>query len=62
MKVSDCDQIRKQLKMGHPEIRLLYITPETLFSKRYANMFIEAYKQKQLNRLVVDEVSRIITE
>ena len=48
--------------MGHPEIRLLYITPETLFSRRYAAMFRQAYKQKQLNRLVVDEVSGITTE
>lgn len=42
--------------MGHPEIRLLYLTPETLFSKKYKDALVKAYRQKQIKRLVVDEV------
>ncbi len=54
---TDIKQIKKQLKMGHPEIRLLYLTPESLFSKKYKEALWMAYKQEQLRRLVVDEVS-----
>jgi bloom syndrome protein len=48
-------QIKRQLGMGHPEIRLLYMTPETLFSNKIRADIQRAYEQKQLNRLVVDE-------
>ena len=48
-------QIKRQLGMGHPEVRLLYMTPETLFSNKIRAEIQRAYEQKQLNRLVVDE-------
>ena len=51
-------QIRRQMRMGHPELRLLYVTPETLFSSKYSQELDIAYRQKQLVRLVVDEVSQ----
>lgn len=44
--------------MGHPDLRILYLTPETLFSYRCSSELEAAYKQRQLRRLVVDEVSR----
>ena len=50
-------QIRRQLKMGHPQLRLLYVTPEGLFGGRNADAFWTAYRQKQIRRIVVDEVS-----
>ncbi|WWC61266.1 uncharacterized protein I303_103847 [Kwoniella dejecticola CBS 10117] len=48
-------EIRRQMSLGHPEIRLLYVTPESLFSLRHKTMFDRAYRQKQMVRLVVDE-------
>lgn len=48
-------EIKKQLRMGHPQLRLLYVTPETLFSAKYAADLDIAYRQKQIVRLVVDE-------
>jgi bloom syndrome protein len=51
-------QIKKQLRMGHPTLRLLYVTPETLFGAKLASDLDCAYKQKQIIRLVIDEVSR----
>lgn len=51
------DQIKTQLRMGHPELRLLYVTPETLFSAKISHDLRIAYDQKQLSRLVIDEVS-----
>lgn len=44
--------------MGHPQMRLLYITPETLFGGKYAADLARCYRQKQLIRLIVDEVCR----
>lgn len=52
-------QIKRQLRLGHPQLRLLYVTPETLFSPKYTVEFDIAYRQKQLVRLVVDEVSNL---
>lgn len=54
------DQIKRQLRMGHPELRLLYTTPETLFAARYSADFDIAYKQQQIVRLVVDEVRLLL--
>lgn len=51
------EQIKRQLAMGHPRLRLLYTTPETLFSKQYEDSFKRCHRQKQLVRLVIDEVS-----
>jgi bloom syndrome protein len=45
--------------MGHPQIRLLYMTPETLLGAKLRYELEKAYEQGQLNRLVVDEVSSI---
>jgi hypothetical protein len=47
--------MKRQLHMGHPEIRLLYLTPETLFSPRYGTYIAKAYEQRQIRRLVIDE-------
>lgn len=41
--------------MGHPELRLLYVTPESLFKKDYEPCFRKAYEQKQIARFVIDE-------
>lgn len=43
--------------MGHPKLRLLYTTPETLFGKQYEADFRRCHRQKQIVRLVIDEVS-----
>ncbi|BEJ15900.1 hypothetical protein CspHIS471_0505050 [Cutaneotrichosporon sp. HIS471] len=48
-------EIKRQLRLGHPQLRLLYVTPETLFSPKYTTDFDIAYRQKQIVRLVVDE-------
>nr|XP_019013396.1 uncharacterized protein I206_01462 [Kwoniella pini CBS 10737]OCF52177.1 hypothetical protein I206_01462 [Kwoniella pini CBS 10737] len=58
---SDLREIRRQMSLGHPEIRLLYVTPESLFSLRHKSMFDVAYRQKQMVRLVVDE-AHVISE
>lgn len=50
-------KIKHQIKMGHPQIRLLYMTPETLLGAKIRYELDKAYEQGQLNRLVVDEVS-----
>lgn len=51
------EQVKRQLAMGHPQLRLLYTTPETLFSKQYEDAFKRCHRQGQLVRLVIDEVS-----
>lgn len=48
------------MRMGHPEIRLLYVTPEMLLSDKHRSTFDTAYAQKQIARLVVDE-AHVIT-
>ncbi|CAK9781427.1 ATP-dependent DNA helicase [Cutaneotrichosporon oleaginosum] len=48
-------EIKRQLRLGHPQLRLLYVTPETLFSPKYTADFDVAYRQAQIARLVVDE-------
>ncbi|KAK4688897.1 MFS transporter, SIT family, siderophore-iron:H+ symporter, partial [Tremellales sp. Uapishka_1] len=48
-------EIRRQLGMATPEMRLLYTTPESLFSPKYLEIFRRAYSRGQLRRLVVDE-------
>ncbi|BEI85118.1 hypothetical protein CcaverHIS002_0505190 [Cutaneotrichosporon cavernicola] len=52
---ADVQEIKRQLRLGHPQLRLLYVTPETLFSPKYTSDFDIAYRQKQIVRLVVDE-------
>lgn len=41
--------------MGHPELQLLYVTPESLFKKDYEPCFRKAYEQRQIARFVIDE-------
>nr|ODN81261.1 ATP-dependent DNA helicase [Cryptococcus depauperatus CBS 7841] len=55
------NEVRRQMRMGHPEMRLLYVTPEMLLSDKHRSTFDIAYRQKQIARLVVDE-AHVITE
>ena len=48
--------------MGHPELRLLYLTPETLFGRKIEFELTIAYDQKQINRLIIDEVRRALLQ
>lgn len=59
--IEDIREVKRQLRMGHPQLRLLYVTPETLFSAKYCAEFDMAYRQRQITRLVIDEVSRRIS-
>nr|XP_019042858.1 hypothetical protein I302_08567 [Kwoniella bestiolae CBS 10118]OCF21788.1 hypothetical protein I302_08567 [Kwoniella bestiolae CBS 10118] len=61
MNEGDLKEIRRQMSLGHPDIRLLYVTPESLFSPKHKYMFDIAYRQKQMVRLVVDE-AHVISE
>ncbi|WVQ98604.1 hypothetical protein IAU59_005734 [Kwoniella sp. CBS 9459] len=54
-------EIRKEMRLGHPKIRLLYVTPESLLSPRHKGMFDKTHEQKQMARLVVDE-AHVISE
>ncbi|WVF72326.1 hypothetical protein IAT40_007139 [Kwoniella sp. CBS 6097] len=54
-------EIRKEMRLGHPTIRLLYVTPESLLSPRHKAMFDKTYEQRQMARLVVDE-AHVISE
>lgn len=59
--LAEHNEVRRQMRMGHPEIRLLYVTPEMLLSDKHRSTFDTAYAQKQVARLVVDE-AHVITE
>ncbi|OXH40687.1 ATP-dependent DNA helicase [Cryptococcus neoformans] len=59
--LAEHNEVRRQMRMGHPEIRLLYVTPEMLLSDKHRSTFDTAYAQKQIARLVVDE-AHVITE
>ncbi|KAG7562648.1 hypothetical protein FFLO_01915 [Filobasidium floriforme] len=48
-------EIEKDLASGHPYARLLYITPESLFSPKFLKSIKIVVGQKELRRLVVDE-------
>lgn len=56
-KTSDEDKkaIDKDIKSGHPKIRLLYITPERLAMEGFQNSLKKVYKHNELSRLVIDE-------
>ncbi|KAI5450400.1 hypothetical protein NCC49_003182, partial [Naganishia albida] len=47
--------IEKDLASGHPLARLLYLTPEALFSRHFLNSLKKVVMQKELRRLVIDE-------
>lgn len=51
-------QIHKELASGHPAARILYVTPESLTSVTFLKSLKTVYKQNELRRLVVDEVSQ----
>jgi hypothetical protein len=53
--ISNPLQIEKDLASGHPYARLLYITPESLFSPKFLKSIKTVVAQKELRRLVVDE-------
>ncbi|WVO21887.1 uncharacterized protein IAS62_003207 [Cryptococcus decagattii] len=59
--LTEHNEVRRQMRMGHPEIRLLYVTPEMLLSDKHRSTLDTAYAQKQIARLVVDE-AHVITE
>ncbi|TFK52140.1 ATP-dependent DNA helicase [Heliocybe sulcata] len=48
-------EIIKDLSSGHPDNRLLYITPERLCSADMLRLLDKVHNQKELNRFVVDE-------
>lgn len=48
-------QIKLRLNARHPEIRLLYTTPETLMGNKIGLELRKAYNDGQIVRLVVDE-------
>lgn len=48
-------QIERDLASGHPLARLLYLTPEALFSRHFLNSLKKVVLQKELRRLVIDE-------
>ena len=48
-------QIEKDLASGHPLARLLYLTPEALFSRHFLKSLKKVVTQRELRRLVIDE-------
>lgn len=48
-------QIERDLASGHPHARLLYITPESLFTRGFTRSLGLVAKNNELRRLVVDE-------
>ncbi|KAI9635091.1 ATP-dependent DNA helicase, RecQ family, partial [Dioszegia hungarica] len=50
-------EILSELRLGHPNIRLLYITPESLFfrNSKYKDAIQACYDNGQMRRLVIDE-------
>jgi bloom syndrome protein len=50
-------QIDRDLSSGHPRARLLYITPESLFTQWFMKSLRKVVENRELKRLVVDEVS-----
>lgn len=70
-------QIVRDLASGHPVNRLLYskvagisgrvvsltlVTPEKLCTPEFIQILSKLYEQKELNRLVVDEVSNLFPQ
>lgn len=49
-------QISKDISSGHPRLRILYTTPETLCGKLFLKYLKIVFEHGELNRLVVDEV------
>ncbi|KAJ8516456.1 hypothetical protein ONZ45_g6223 [Pleurotus djamor] len=48
-------QLLADLSSGHPKTRLLYITPEALFSGEVIKSLRVVYQTQEINRLVIDE-------
>ncbi|KAK7949018.1 RecQ family ATP-dependent DNA helicase [Apiospora aurea] len=49
------DEIYKDLKSGHPRIRLLYVTPELCAQDRFRDRLKVVHEQKELARIAIDE-------
>lgn len=52
---SERDRIETDLLCGHPETRLLYVTPELCSFDRFRNILIRIHRQGQLTRVAIDE-------
>ncbi|KAF8586288.1 ATP-dependent DNA helicase [Ramaria rubella] len=53
--VDDKQQILQELRSGHPNYRLLYLTPEKLCNREFLDVLEKVHSNQELNRLVVDE-------
>lgn len=47
--------ILADLECGHPKIRLLYVTPELCATRSFRHKLALVYRQRELNRIVIDE-------
>lgn len=52
---SERDKIETDLLCGHPETRLLYVTPELCSFDRFRNVLKRIHQQGQLTRVAIDE-------
>ncbi|RPB28475.1 ATP-dependent DNA helicase [Terfezia boudieri ATCC MYA-4762] len=48
-------KIFRDLECGHPKIRLLYVTPELCATQNFRKKLEIVYRQRELNRIVIDE-------
>ncbi|ETN40475.1 uncharacterized protein HMPREF1541_04752 [Cyphellophora europaea CBS 101466] len=49
------DRIETDLLCGHPETRLLYVTPELCSFDRFRKILLQVHRQGQLTRIAIDE-------
>ncbi|KIX10637.1 uncharacterized protein Z518_01721 [Rhinocladiella mackenziei CBS 650.93] len=52
---SERKRIEDDLLCGHPETKLLYVTPELCATKRFQNLILLVHRQGQLVRVAIDE-------
>ncbi|KTW31862.1 uncharacterized protein T551_01123 [Pneumocystis jirovecii RU7] len=48
-------RILEDLACGHPQVRLLYVTPELLSTENFRNKLLNVYQHGELHRFVIDE-------
>ncbi|KAI5809674.1 ATP-dependent DNA helicase-like protein recQ [Peziza echinospora] len=48
-------RIFRDLECGHPTLRLLYVTPELCATDNFREKLALVYRQRELNRIVIDE-------
>ncbi|KAK7980045.1 hypothetical protein PG989_012502 [Apiospora arundinis] len=53
--IPERDEIYRDLKSGHPRIRLLYVTPELCSQDRFRDRLKVVHEQKELARVAIDE-------